>query len=324
MINLIKALFLESFRNKISFFFGILLPVVFFIMFAQVFSNEKEVSFAYFSDKPLDIPGKYYSNKDALMKNRYNYAVSAFVESKKIVVYKNYNDYTVDLWIDDLKRKVNTIDFREIVRINERILDYKVLNEKESIYLGSFVLSLVSIGMFSAINLFERYKEIGIIRRFRILPLNAFLFVLSFSLSQFIVSLISFVVVRLVGIFLFNINLKVDYLFFAFSFISAVLGMLGVGILLSISFEKFANSVAQFLYTIFIFFSGIYFPIDFLPKFLKNITYFLPIRYIFDNFKYSIFKQDSFGKFLLQNVSLIIFGVVLLYFGGKILFAPEE
>ncbi|ABR30029.1 ABC transporter [Thermosipho melanesiensis] len=321
MINLIKALFLESFRNKISFFSSILLPVIFFLIFAFVFSDEVNVTFAYFCNNRLDIPGVYFEDKEKLLKEKDKYSAVAIIEDE-IVVYKNYDDYTVDLWINDIKQKVaTTID---VLRINEKELDYIKLSEKERIYLGSFVLSLISIGMFSSVNLFERYRNFGVIKRFKLLPLSAFQFIFSFSISQFIVSFFSFVIVRLIGLVVFSIDLKVNYFYFLLSFVSAVIGMLGIGSFLSVVFKKSASSIAQFLYTIFVFFSGVYFPLNFLPDFLKRITYFLPVKYINENFQYSIFRLFSFERFLLQNLFLLSFGIIFLYVGGKILFSKEE
>jgi ABC-2 type transport system permease protein len=325
ILMLTKSLFLEYFRNKISFFFNILFPLVLFILFSLVFFSEDTANFAYFSDIDLDIYGKSYNDEEKLLSDRGKYDAVAVIKDNEVIVYKNSNSAMVYVWIDTLVNKVKSFGLKNVVNIKETKLDYIIFSQRENIYIGTFALSIMSIGMFSVVNLFDRYKRVGTLKRLKLLPMSSLSFVFSFSISQFFISFISLVIIRLIGAFLFSISLKVNVFYFSIALVSSVIGMLGIGTLISVLFKKSAANVSQFLYIVFIFFSGIYFPLEFLPKFLKNLSFFIPVKYIVDIFKFSMGMQVIYiSKFFIYSFILIVFGLFLLLIGGKILFETEK
>ncbi|SHH31732.1 ABC transporter permease [Thermosipho atlanticus] len=325
--GLSKAFFLESFRNRFSFFFNILLPMVFFLLFGLVFSESTDYLFAYYSDTDISIKGVRYTNKDLLIKSKNNYHAVAIIENNKVIVFKNSDGYAVDSWINgikiELERKINNVT--QIINVKSEKVDSFFFSNIEYIFTGTLALSIMSIGMFGAINLFSKSRNNGTIRKFKTLPLSPHTFVFSFSFSQFLISFISILLIRAISIFLFSFDIRENLFMILISIVSSSLGMIGFGVILSILFPKTASSVAQFLYTIFIFFSGIYFPIDFLPPFLKSISFFTPVKYVVEMFKYSYgIKEINHGSFLIYSLIMSILGFFLLSFGGKILFFKEE
>ncbi|RDI92610.1 ABC transporter [Thermosipho africanus Ob7] len=255
ILMLTKSLFLEYFRNKISFFFNILFPLVLFILFSLVFFSEDTANFAYFSDIDLDIYGKSYNDEEKLLSDRRKYDAVAVIKDNEIIVYKNSNSAMVYVWIDTLVNKVKSFGLKNVVNIKETKLDYKIFSQRENIYIGTFALSIMSIGMFSVVNLFDRYKRVGTLKRLKLLPMSPLSFVFSFSISQFFISFISLVIIRLIGVFLFSISLKVNVLYFSIALISSVIGMLGIGTLISVLFKKKCGQcISVFVYCIYIFF----------------------------------------------------------------------
>ncbi|MBO8161258.1 MAG: ABC transporter permease [Thermosipho sp. (in: Bacteria)] len=329
-IGLARALFLQAFRNKFSFFFNILLPLIFFIMFGLVFSDlsGSNFSFAYFSDIDLNIEGVRYRDKELLLKEKNKFdAIAIVVADDEIIVYKNFDDYTVDSWIESLKieleRKLN--NSKKILEVDEKPINIASISQLEYIFTGTLALSIMSIGMFSTINIFSTRGKSGLIKRFKVLPLSPTSFVFSFSFSQFLIGFVSIILIRITSIFLFSMEIKENLFYIVISIISSTLGMIGFGVILSVLFPRIASSIAQVLYTIFIFFSGIYFPTDFLPKFLKFISLFTPVKYMVNMFRYSYgIKEISQINFFIYSIFMSLLGIFLLSYGGKILFYKEE
>ena len=102
---------------------------------------------------------------------------------------------------------------------------------------------------------------------------------------------------------------------------------MGLGVLILIIFKKTEASytASSVLYTIMTFFSGIYFPVQFLPSQVRWISHILPVTYLTDVLRYVSGIEDmSFIKFITINLVFIFAGIILLYTASKIYVTSEK
>jgi ABC-2 type transport system permease protein len=103
--------------------------------------------------------------------------------------------------------------------------------------------------------------------------------------------------------------------------------MFAFGVLLALIFKKpeTSNNVGSILFTIMMFFSGIYFPIKFLPHYLQIVSLFLPATYITQFMRYSFGVENlSLIYIYTFNLSVMVISGILLLLTSKRLFALKE
>lgn len=189
------------------------------------------------------------------------------------------------------------------------------LNELEYMMIGIIAISLLSIGMNAGVGIFSNYVSYGLFKRFTVTPVKPFELLISATGAQIFAGIISSIIILVLSNVVYKVNLFVGFkhvFLFILVVISAVMISLAVGVFLSLLFKKAAQSISSLLYTIFIFFSGVYFPINYLPKSVRVISYFLPPRYIHMLFQ-KVYMIDSMNNltFWTLNVSFILVGLFL-------------
>ncbi|MDD3461088.1 MAG: ABC transporter permease, partial [Mesotoga sp.] len=185
---------------------------------------------------------------------------------------------------------------------------------------GVVAISLLSAGMFSVISVFGRYRKRGVLDRFKITPLKPMTFILGSTLTRFLVSLVSILLIMIVSRLLFKTTFQTDWLLFLISIISSTLGMMALGLFLTLIFRnpETAETAASILMVIMVFLAGIYFPLSFLPDYLRIVSAFLPVKYVAELMRHSLgIELVSTAYFVTTNVVLSFSGVLLLYFTGK-------
>ncbi|HNU24217.1 MAG TPA: ABC transporter permease, partial [Mesotoga sp.] len=119
---------------------------------------------------------------------------------------------------------------------------------------------------------------------------------------------------------LFRTTFQTDWLLFLISIISSTLGMMALGLFLTLIFRnpETAETAASILMVIMVFLAGIYFPLSFLPDYLRIVSAFLPVKYVAELIRHSLgIELVSTAYFVTTNVVLSFSGVLLLYFTGK-------
>lgn len=144
-------------------------------------------------------------------------------------------------------------------------------------------MALMQLGVFAAIPLVEQ-REKGILKRIGATPLARWKLVGSNILLRLMVAAVDTVLILGVGMFVFNVQITGNV------FAMAGFVFLGAGAFLALGFalaaflktEEQANGVVQVVQMPLMFLSGIFFPFDFMPDFLRNIARLLPLTYLGD------------------------------------------
>ena len=110
-----------------------------------------------------------------------------------------------------------------------------------------------------------------------------------------------------------SLGLLLAFLFFF------VLGSLGVGILVSTLTRTQIQAIfaAMVYYLPAIFFSGLFFPIEGMPKVLQYVTYLVPLRYFLEAARGIMLKGLGLFELWPWLLALIIFGVGTLYLAAR-------
>ncbi|HCI29451.1 MAG TPA: ABC transporter permease [Fervidobacterium sp.] len=320
-----------NFRNGFLFFMNIILPVVLLLLFGSVFGKqESQITVAFYSDRQLTDLNSNWNRLESIptveeMKEM-DRDIVIIANDGKIDVYLLSSFSSVDSEVTMFRLKyASAQNEKPIVNIVENKITFKrQLSDLEYIMIGVIAISLFSVGMNAGVTLFSEYVQYGLFRRFMLTNVNRLYLLLSATGAQIITGIISSGLVIAISWLIFKVNLFISpqfifmYLFVVFA---SIMVSLGLGVVLSLIFKKSASTIAQILYTIFMFFSGVYFPITFLPKPLQIVSYFTPPRYMHVLFQ-KVYGIDiiSIQGFWITCVLFIVIGAALgSYAIGKFL-----
>ena len=110
-----------------------------------------------------------------------------------------------------------------------------------------------------------------------------------------------------------HITRLVEILFFI-GFITIIYHSLGLWLSSLFSNRGTAQNVIGFLSFGMLFLSGIFYPIQALPKFIQYITYINPLTYTADLFRFIMIGEHLFPA-LLNITVLLIFGLISIFLG---------
>jgi ABC-2 type transport system permease protein len=147
-------------------------------------------------------------------------------------------------------------------------------------------MALMQLGVFAAVPLVQQ-REKGILKRMGATPLQRWKLVAGNILLRLIVAAVDTVLIIGIGILVFNIQI-VGNLAAAAGFV-----FLGAGAFLALGFmlasflktEEQATGVVQVVQMPLMFLSGIFFPFDFMPDFLRSVARLLPLTYLGDGLR---------------------------------------
>lgn len=130
----------------------------------------------------------------------------------------------------------------------------------------------VAIGM-------SKYREDKILKRIVMTPLSSWVFIIAYILARLVINIIQVSLILAVGVFVFGAhfygNLALVYLF---GLLGAILFQL-IGFLIAglVKTTSAAEGMATAIAIPMLFLSGVFFPIDQLPKWLHLIVQYLPL-----------------------------------------------
>ncbi len=343
-LKLTKTLSRSFFRDKQTIFFVLIMPLIFMLIFGFLYSGEMQGGIS-------NTVAVYFETETEIDKNTiYNIIeeyeglkyieVNSLEEGKEIlrnlevdmVLHgreNNLNFYYNPVRMQDnplLEQQAATIVAElDTVRAGlQELIMVKVEDTGEAassnlifMFPGLIALGIASAGLFVIIEAFMHYKEKGVLKRMAASPMDKNIFLLSLMSSRIPGAFMSALLVLVSGFLLFNVSFTIDWVLFIPYIIVSTIIMMGFGALITV-FTKTADSAVQvgsIFITLMIFFSGIYFPIDFLPAYFQTASKFLPLSYIARGLRFTMgVERLSLEMFILESSGLLIASLLMISF----------
>ena len=190
-----------------------------------------------------------------------------------------------------------------------------VMPEMRSTLIQSMIVMSVSMGAFIGLppSLIETYgSDVKKVYKANGVPL--YLGLVTMFLSAFVHLMISSVIILLLAPILFEATLPVQLPFFFLALAIYIIVSLSIGSILGLTVKNQAKltMIAQLVFLPSIMLSGIMFPIELLPDFLKNIRYIYPAswgyRLMLD---YGFHLQNLWYLIVIFFAVIIVCGIIL-------------
>lgn len=173
-----------------------------------------------------------------------------------------------------------------LLQLSEESIQARDLRDIDYLVPGILAMSILFLGLFGSIVLVER-REKKILKRFGATPLNRSTMVFSQVTYRLILALIQTLIIIGIAYLVFNVQMVGNWFL--------LLGLVLLGTLTFISIGYFAVArakttegampIIQIIQFPMLFLSGIFFPVDFMPNFMRPIIAIIPLTYLGDAFR---------------------------------------
>jgi len=189
---------------------------------------------------------------------------------------------------------------------------------------GIIAMTVMTSSLFGAVNVNAELRQKGVLRKLSTTPITRTDWILSNILYQFILAVLSTIVILIVSYAVFNVSLRINAWLPVFVVLD-VFAFVGLGMMLT-RVAKDAESAAAaanaFMFPM-MFLSGTFFPVEMMPGFLQKFAGVLPLYYVNEGLRASMVSGDNMAA--LRYAAVIgAFAVVVFAFGIMTTTLSEE
>lgn len=339
------------FRDKMAIFFTFFFPLLFLFVFGGIFGRSSSVSFqvailnqsdSQFAknfveqgkkDEILKIDEKITSLEVAeekmsrgeldativLPETFGEVGAKGYPEGEAQVLYNKNSEQagtTLASVLSTLFEGINKqfVSTDKPFTVATKALSQQGLTQFDYVFSGLLGFSLLSLGIFGPTNVFPKLKERGVLRRYHTTTLKVWQYFVGNVLSNVAVGLMSIAMMFIVGIGVFNLNMRGNWLELGLLVILSATMLFGIGLAIGgwAKNERQAAPLAQIATMPMMFLSGSFFPRFLMPMWLQGITTYLPLTPVIDAARLIVTEGRGIIE-LLPQFGLIVGWCVIVY-----------
>jgi len=246
--------------------------------------------------------------------------VSLFVDETNPDVARLIKDGIRTFFTEYYKKYFNP-SYTEPIIVNEKTVKGRVIGYKEYILPGVLCYPLLFSSMVASTGAIVYEREKGTLKRIRASPISPLRMLLGKTFAALFQTAISILIIAVLAVVL--LNPKVDWnipLMFPIMFLGSLNGI-ALGLLISCigRSPQEASGAATTIGIVLQWFTGMYFPLEYLPVYLQQISNFIPMTYAAQAVR-AIMIQNATLNSIFQPLITLIFSALALYLVGILLY----
>ncbi len=182
---------------------------------------------------------------------------------------------------------------------------------------GILAFSILATGLLAVSGHLTAMKERRLLDRLVVTPMRPVALLSAIAVVRVIVVYVSTLITLWIATAVLHLTFTVDWLYYSIFVIVATLGMMGLGTVIALLVTKpsSAGHLASILTMVMMFLSGIYFPVEIMPSYLRAVSQALPLTYMASAMRFATGVSDmSLARFWGITSSLLALAVVLFPF----------
>ena len=189
---------------------------------------------------------------------------------------------------------------------------------------GIIGMTLMTSGVFGAVAWNTRNKELGILKKLATTPLSKLEWIVGVVLYELVMGSISTIVILAVGVIVFDLKVLPN-VFTVILIISGAIAFPGMGMVIArfVKESDSADAAANAITFPMMFLSGSFFPLEFMPDFLRQIANVLPLTYLNNGLRDSM-VYGNVSSALFNTLVILGVGVFFIVLGSLITSWREE
>lgn len=183
---------------------------------------------------------------------------------------------------------------------------------------GIIGLTIMTSGVYGAIAVNTRYRKNGILRKVATTPMTKAEWVIAKVCYQIVLAFISMTSLILVGVLAYHVKVHLNLLVFLLV-ITGSMTFSGLGMIVArfVKDEEAAESAGSAINFPMMFLSGIFFPIEFMPKFLQPVGQAMPLYYLAQGLRSAMVTVDLQSA-LVDVAVIFVLAVVIIGIGSVV------
>ena len=301
------------FRRKSSIFWSLFFPVVTMLVLGNAgfigysapnvglfYTTANEIIDELKSSKSITI--REYESKDnaleALEKGTLSALITLNPDSKFIVTTRD-GDLAEKEVVENFVFRIINQDIDPINNVSSDIAKMNYQGYKGFIVPGIAAMAIMQNGIFSVVFTLLSYKNQGVLKRLKAAPISPSHFIVGHLISRVSIIILQTFILLIMGVFVLGVSVgQGSFLaWLNILFLSFLGGILFLAIGLAISSlapnEDSAPALANLVTFPMLFLSGVFFPIDFLPKIISYISNILPLTHLAEGIRLSALYGNS-------------------------------
>ena len=301
------------FRRKSSIFWSLFFPVVTMLVLGNAgfigysapnvglfYTTSNEIIDELKSSKSITI--REYQSKDnaleALEKGTLSALITLNPDSKFIVTTRD-GDLAEKEVVENFVFRIINQDIDPINNVSSDIAKMNYQGYKGFIVPGIAAMAIMQNGIFSVVFTLLSYKNQGVLKRLKAAPISPSHFIVGHLISRVSIIILQTFILLIMGVFVLGVSVgQGSFLaWLNILFLSFLGGILFLAIGLAISSlapnEDSAPALANLVTFPMLFLSGVFFPIDFLPKIISYISNILPLTHLAEGIRLSALYGNS-------------------------------
>jgi ABC-2 type transport system permease protein len=345
-------------RNVAGLFFGLIFPVILILIFGAIFSgnNTGEVT-VYLQNQDTSVPAPFVNisgnftealNSTAILNVQSvdasenftkflsdhstsdgivipaNFSLNyAMQQPINVTVYGNPAQSTNGIILGTVNGITNFFNLRayggsNIIGIDTATVGYEAPKYVDFLIPGLIGFSILVSPMFSMVNISAEYKKNKLFKQLSLTPLTKFEWLASKVLFYIVLSVVSFLLMVAVGVFLFGAHINLTVWLIPFFILGPMmfcsLGMLVGTISKSVETASVIGNIITFP---MMFLSGTFFPLSIMPQYLQSAAHVLPLFYIVEGLN-NVMVYGNIGAALIDIAVTLVIALVIFVAAAKL------
>ena len=329
-LALFHARNMEFVRDKGTFFWNILFPVILVFGFAFAFSGDQEPLFsvgvlgegeppAAISELPgaeiIRYSGNGTESREAVLDRLRQHQIDMVVDVEGNAFYLNREAQSAPI----LRRLIAGGDTSH--GLTEQEVSGEPIRFVDWVVPGVIGMNMMFSCLFGVGFVLVRYRKNGVLKRIKATPVSAFTFISAQTASRMVIVIVTSAFVYAATDAFLNFTMNGSYLALLLITALAIICMIAVGLLFAgrLKSEELAGGLMNLVTFPMIILSGVFFSLEGTPEILQTISQFLPLTHFVDGAR--AIMLDGAGTFdvlpnmaALATMALAFLGVSALLF----------
>ncbi|MBI9104542.1 MAG: ABC transporter permease [Spirochaetales bacterium] len=325
---LVHARTMEFIRDKGTFFWNLLFPIVLVVGFSFAFSGDNDAIFkigiigestlseeSFLSLSSVEtIP--YETGKEEVIEKIRRHQIDMLIDFEKNEFYLNNEAPSAEL--------LRIIGSKSLIGFDEKELSGAPIRYVDWLVPGVIGMNMLFSCMFGVGFVIVRYRKNGVLKRMKATPITPFVFISAQMVSRFMIVLITSIVVFTGTNIFLKFVVNGSYLLLILITILAIFCMISFGLIFAarMKSEELASGLMNIITFPMIIFSGVFFSLEGTPQIMQTASKFFPLTHFIEAAR-AIMIDGAGMMDILPNI-LVLTGMTLAFlFISSILFKWE-
>jgi len=321
---LVYARTMEFVRDRGTFFWNLLFPVVLVVGFSFAFSGNDETMFKIgIIGNSTELEGSFLE-LDALELIEYEEGIQPVLEKLRrhqIDMIIDFDDQAYYLNREssstELLRSLGSADLSDLT---EKEISGEAIRYVDWLVPGIIGMNMLFSCMFGVGFVIVRYRKNGVLKRMKATPVSPFTFITAQMVSRFFIVLVTSVLVFTGTNLFLKFVVNGSYLLLIILTMLAILCMISLGLIFAarLKSEELASGLMNLITFPMMIFSGVFFSLEGTPQFMQMFSKFFPLTHFIEGARAVMIDGAGLVQ-ILPNIAVlggmtIIFLVISSFF----------